>query len=102
MPLKADGARDPQKRWLAFPSPPHKKCGSSNEKRKLAKNAPGDVPGNRVAACSGVVARWLTDHRERLAADAAPAVTEALDIAGWDSYFIAAKVHRAQRGLDEA
>ena len=46
--------------------------------------------------------RWLKDHREHLAADAALAVTEALDIAGWDSYFIAAKVHRAQRGLDEA
>ena len=39
--------------------------------------------------------RWLTDHRERLAADFAPAVAEALDIAGWDSYFIAAKARSA-------
>jgi len=46
--------------------------------------------------------RWLKDHADRLAADAPPALAEALQIAQWDCVFVHAKLHRAQSGLDRA
>jgi hypothetical protein len=43
---------------------------------------------------------WLQKHRDGIAAGADPVVREALEIVGWDAYFIGAKVHRALDGLD--
>lgn len=45
---------------------------------------------------------WLKAHRERLQRDVSPEVEEALEIVGWDCGLIAAKLHRALRGRDEA
>ena len=44
--------------------------------------------------------RWLEKHRDGIAAGADPVVREALEIVGWDAYFIGAKVHRALDGRD--
>ena len=46
--------------------------------------------------------KWLQDHRERLYPTAAPAVKDALEIAGWDCFFIHVKLRRAQSGADDA
>jgi hypothetical protein len=46
--------------------------------------------------------RWLADHAERVATDAPPDLADAIEVARWDSFFIHAKLHRAQSGLDEA
>jgi hypothetical protein len=44
--------------------------------------------------------RWLAAHRSRVAAAADPVLADALDVAGWDRFFIPAKVHRALSGRD--
>lgn len=44
--------------------------------------------------------RWLEDNTERLCANAAPAVADALQVAGWDCFFIPVKLHRALQGRD--
>ena len=46
--------------------------------------------------------QWLDDHAEALAPTAAPPLKEALEVAGWDCFFIHVKLHRAQSGADEA
>ena len=46
--------------------------------------------------------RWLDDHAARLGPKATPALTEALDVARWDCFFIHVKLHRAQSGADDA
>ena len=46
--------------------------------------------------------KWLDDHREALVPTAAPPLKEALEVAGWDCFFINVKLHRAQSGADEA
>lgn len=43
---------------------------------------------------------WLDVHRESLAAQADPVIQEALDIVGWDTLLIGAKVRRALDGRD--
>lgn len=43
---------------------------------------------------------WLQKYRDGIAAGADPVVREALEIVGWDAYFIGAKVHRALDGRD--
>ena len=45
---------------------------------------------------------WLTEHRERLLAEADPVLREALDIVGWDVWLVGAKIHRALHGRDES
>jgi hypothetical protein len=44
---------------------------------------------------------WLGDHREKIGRDGDQQVKDAIEVAGWDAYFIAAKLHRALRGRDE-
>jgi hypothetical protein len=46
--------------------------------------------------------RWLDDHRGRTSQKADSALADALEIAGWDCFFIPAKLHRALGGRDEA
>ena len=46
--------------------------------------------------------QWLDDYTDDVAKEAAPELADALDVARWDSFFIHAKIHRAQHGLDEA
>ena len=46
--------------------------------------------------------RWLQEHEERLAPSAAPPLKDALEVAGWDCFFIHVKLHRAQSGADDA
>jgi hypothetical protein len=43
---------------------------------------------------------WLQKHRDGVVVGADPVVLEALEIVGWDAYFIGAKVHRALDGRD--
>ena len=45
--------------------------------------------------------RWLDDYAEGLSRDAKGPLAEALEIASWDSFFIAVKLHRALSGADE-
>jgi hypothetical protein len=44
--------------------------------------------------------QWLKKHSDGIAAGADPVVREALEIVGWDAFFIGAKVHRALDGRD--
>lgn len=45
---------------------------------------------------------WLDTHRQRLSANAAPDVADAIQIVGWDCYLISAKLHRALDGRDRS
>jgi len=44
---------------------------------------------------------WLAANRAQVVPAGDQPVTDALEIAGWDAYFIAAKLHRALDGRDE-
>ena len=46
--------------------------------------------------------QWLDDHAQHFQKDPPPELADALEIARWDCFFIHVKLHRAQRGLDEA
>ena len=46
--------------------------------------------------------RWLDDRAALLEPTAMPPLTEALDVARWDCFFIHVKLHRAQSGADDA
>jgi hypothetical protein len=45
---------------------------------------------------------WLTEHRDRLTTAGDPVLREALDVVGWDAYFVGAKLRRALGGQDES
>ena len=44
---------------------------------------------------------WLRTHREHASRTSDPQLEAAIEIAGWDSYFIEAKLHRALDGRDQ-
>ena len=46
--------------------------------------------------------RWLEDHGDSLGPTATPPLKGALEIAGFDCFFIHVKLHRAQSGADDA
>jgi hypothetical protein len=45
---------------------------------------------------------WLDKYRDRIVVGADPLLREALEIVGWDAYFIGAKVRRALDGRDRS
>jgi hypothetical protein len=54
----------------------------------------------RAAETAMSAGHWLAAHRARVAASADPVLADALDVAGWDRFFIPAKVGRALSGRD--
>ena len=72
-------------------SPP---CGGSS----VVVWRPSHASTSSRATATG--ASWLQQHLDGVVVSADPVVRQALEIVGWDAYFIGAKVHRAFDGRD--
>lgn len=60
--------------------------------------SPVTTSASKVALLS---LHWLETNREQVLANAEEPVKEAVEVAGWDAWFIHAKLDRALRGRDE-
>ncbi len=96
------GDADFQERpWLEIPEPTAKELRQFDREEKARKRRIDASPLTKLATTMTIAAyRWFHRSSDAVRATGDAVISEALDVAEWDSHLIGAKLHRALSGRD--